>query len=725
MINTEQNPVVLAHNAISIARTMRHLGRPQRAVVKYDEAIAALPEFIEALDECVEVLESIDDWQGIADRCGTWVALFPDHATHDDADRIHAKRIDALCRLGGIDLAFQVYGLAGVSNTRVAVGTDDVLALIGLRDELTRLPHVLAHHRRLGVDRFLVVDNGSTDGSLEYLAEQQDVTLWRTEASYRGANCGAVWWDLMLRRHSLGNWCLIIDADEYFVFPDWERRSLPELCEELDAHGATCYPAVFLDMYGHGPLSESVIESDCDLLKTFPYFDRNWYRMRRPFAGPRRNVVNHWGGVRSRIFGDRALDSYLLNKIPLFRHRAGDVLLSGNHWTDHPSPEIADGRGALLHFKYDSGFAALIAREVERREHAGAARAHRRIADELEVVVDPRLFDPVHSVRLDSSEQLLRFGIMRPNTTDPRYPVIGEMVHIPQIPAAPGIAEDSRPLWSIVLIDKGNAGNAAIAALLDTPAGEPSCEILLVRTGDSPDASSAHSGAGDHQIRSVTTQQHLTDIEAINLGVSAARGRWVWTYDGATQMIDPAAVRQVIDTADDAVRVVVVTGSDAIGTPAGSPLDLPLELPFDLSVNAIVLRRDHLSDLGGFAPSIAGAAGWEFVQRIVDGDAQRVLVITGARTSATGELSVSMEFGVDIAHRRTAIDLVADRLGLDEITTQRLFDRCATDAASRITEDVERGSLGSALAVLAEILDAPLSDASRRSVVDSLSRRAR
>jgi hypothetical protein len=226
----------------------------------------------------------------------------------------------------------------------------------------------------------------------------------------------------------------------------------------------------------------------------------------------------------------------------------------------------------------------------------------------------------VHSVRLDSSEQLLRFGIMRPNTTDPRYPVIGEMVQIPQIPAAPGVAENPRPFWSVVLIDrgdKGNSGNAGLAALLDAFAGEPPCEILLVRTADSPDASSAQGGVGDHQIRSVTTQQHLTEIEAINLGISAARGRWVWTYGGTTEMIDPAAVRQMIDAADDAVRVVVVTGSNAVGTPDGSPLEppleppleLPLELPLDLSVNAIIIRRDRLFDLGGFAPSIDGAAG--------------------------------------------------------------------------------------------------------------------
>jgi hypothetical protein len=44
----ERNPLVLAHNAISMARALRNLGRSARAVAKYDEAIAALPEFIEA-----------------------------------------------------------------------------------------------------------------------------------------------------------------------------------------------------------------------------------------------------------------------------------------------------------------------------------------------------------------------------------------------------------------------------------------------------------------------------------------------------------------------------------------------------------------------------------------------------------------------------------------------------------------------------------------------------
>ena len=51
----------------------------------------------------------------------------------------------------------------------------------------------MSHYRRLGVDHFLVIDNGSDDGSFEQLADQPDVSLWRTEARYRAARFGVDW----------------------------------------------------------------------------------------------------------------------------------------------------------------------------------------------------------------------------------------------------------------------------------------------------------------------------------------------------------------------------------------------------------------------------------------------------------------------------------------------------------------------------------------------------
>ena len=66
---------------------------------------------------------------------------------------------------------------------RIAPGA--ILLCATLRNEKVRLPFFLRYYRDLGIDHFLIIDNGSDDGSREYLAEQPDVSVWTTDASYK------------------------------------------------------------------------------------------------------------------------------------------------------------------------------------------------------------------------------------------------------------------------------------------------------------------------------------------------------------------------------------------------------------------------------------------------------------------------------------------------------------------------------------------------------------
>jgi len=721
MTGEERNPMEFATRAMALARAMRNLGRWQRAVEKYDEALAALPLAIEALDECLALLGEVEAWQEIADRCESWLEDFPDHATNDNADRLHAQRIDALVHLGGLERAFDTYGLRPISGAIESVKTSEILCVMVLRNEVVRLPHLLDHHRRIGVDRFLVVDNGSTDGSVEFLMDQRDTIVWQSMSSYRSANCGAVWWQLLLRRYATNNWCLVVDADEFFIYPGWESKDLHSLCAELDVQGSTCLPAILVDMYGANRLSESVIHGSTDLLQEFPYFDRNWYRMRSPYCGPRHNLINHWGGVRARVFGDQSLGSYLLDKVPLFRSRPDQILMSGNHWLDRPSGEIANGRGALLHFKYDAGFTALVEREAERSEHAGAGRAYRKLNARIENWSDPVFFDPDYSVRYDNSEHLERIGILRPLTPECGYPPPGEFIHRPSISGRSGSGSDpvDAPFWSLVLVAEPTHLLARIEDALTALNGQPPSEILAIVTGgdDPPDL---RSGRDDvHTIRVITTENHLTEVEALNLGLDRSNGRWVHLLEfGARPTVDVYADAQSVFHGDrDRSLSVLVESADLMVS--------ALSLALDIAPSSILVRREAFAAHGGLSTTIEGAATWEFVQRIAAETQSLVGLLPriSNRSRPSPFVPTHLEFGEDIAHQLIAINHVAKEHALGARAREQLIDRCSENAALRIVEDIERGRASSALAVAAEILSAPISEPSRQKLLRSFSRR--
>jgi hypothetical protein len=71
---------------------------------------------------------------------------------------------------------------------------DEIRAFLLVRNELVRLPWLLAYYRALGVDRFLVLDNASDDGTAQWLLEQgPDVHVFHTAASFTASGAGMCW----------------------------------------------------------------------------------------------------------------------------------------------------------------------------------------------------------------------------------------------------------------------------------------------------------------------------------------------------------------------------------------------------------------------------------------------------------------------------------------------------------------------------------------------------
>jgi hypothetical protein len=330
---------------------------------------------------------------------------------HPNEERLHKEFVNVTIRRNGLDAVFGHYRLARRDSRHLSLPHAEILCCIVLRNELARLPYFLDYYRKKGIGTFLAVDNGSSDGSFEYLLQQPDLYLWQSELSFNRANFGAGWFEPILRMYGRGHWCLIVDADELLYYPECEQKSIADLCRRLDLNKKRAFSAVHLDMYSDVPIRDTYYRPGRPFEEVCPYFDRLVYHEFSDNAGPFRNQRSFFGGVRRRIFGD-SFPTYL-SKVPLIKYDQDCILAGGQHWTNLPIDEIAYESGCLLHFKFFSSFPEYVSQEVTRNEHSSNAVQYREYERVLCQQPSLSMYDPAHSVRLEDSRQLVRLGVMR------------------------------------------------------------------------------------------------------------------------------------------------------------------------------------------------------------------------------------------------------------------------------------------------------------------------
>lgn len=271
----------------------------------------------------------------------------------------------------------------------------EVAVVACMRNEMFMLPHFLEHYRRLGVGAFLIADNLSDDGTLEYLLEQEDVALFSVDTDYRKSHYGVAWQQALLSNFRYGRWTVVADADEFLVWRPDARGSLPDLLRGEAFAGADAVRVFMLDLYPEGRLE------DADFRSGDPFAEAGWCE-REPFLtgwpgrGPFSNMGTWTSALRHRLIPGSRPDLFVAQKIALLRYNSWMRLSAGLHFL--ADVRLAQRELLFAHFKYTADFRRKAQAEVARRQHFNDAEEYRKY---LSLVSEGRsvIHDPAVSVR--------------------------------------------------------------------------------------------------------------------------------------------------------------------------------------------------------------------------------------------------------------------------------------------------------------------------------------
>ncbi|ASY56975.1 hypothetical protein SS05631_c20430 [Sinorhizobium sp. CCBAU 05631] len=158
------------------------------------------------------------------------------------------------------------------------------------------VPAFLSHYRKLGVTRFICLDDVSTDGTRDHLMDQPDVDVWTSPIRFEAARRGRRWREALFERYGYNRWYVNVDSDELLIYDQCLREPLKALIAVLDEHDIKRLPAPMLDFY---PSADAKSGNGNMPWHTVDNIDRDGYEVEFLKRG-----ISVKGGPRKRLFNE-------------------------------------------------------------------------------------------------------------------------------------------------------------------------------------------------------------------------------------------------------------------------------------------------------------------------------------------------------------------------------------------------------------------------------------
>lgn len=221
----------------------------------------------------------------------------------------------------GIELAKEFYG----SNIKVVNENQDpsvqsVVLICVTKNECENLKKIYEHYTKLGINSFVLIDNDSNDGTLDYFSKIDNVNIYSVKDTYTSIRRQA-WINKVMSRYGFNKWYIVVDSDEYLAYNNCEEHDIRDVIQFCENNKIHRMQALMVDMY---PKKIIFDNKDIDFLKEFCYFDFNTYSLSQ---GRESLLLNcYQGGIRSRLFSNGKDDSKpWLTKYPLLFLEPGDI----------------------------------------------------------------------------------------------------------------------------------------------------------------------------------------------------------------------------------------------------------------------------------------------------------------------------------------------------------------------------------------------------------------